>query len=171
MTALELLTNGLIVAVCAASAAGCFLVNRRIRRLESTEIGIGKAIAELSRSLARLQEALAAAEGAALDASARLEARIGQAKVLAERLETAGVAGRTGRPASSQARGAGEDADPLADIVPRGLARDDQAEPADRPPRQAQAAPDGHALARLVLAARAASRRRPGTSSGGQAAA
>ena len=170
MTVFDLLSDSLIMVVCVASAIGCFLVNRRIRRLESTEIGIGKAIAEMSRSLARLQDALVAAERAASEASARLDARIGQARTLAERLEAAGA---TGVAARSTPRAEVSGPDPLADIVPRGFAPDGAAAPAAPLSGEAEAepVPNGHALARLVLQARAASRRRAGPSSGGQAAA
>jgi hypothetical protein len=169
MTVFDLLSDSLIMTVCVASAIGCFLVNRRIRRLESTEIGIGKAIAEMSRSLARLQDALIAAERAACDASARLDARIGQARALAAQLEAAGATGSTARPARSAGRTAILDGDPLADIVPRGLAPN--AAPATAITGKPDAGPDGHALARLVLEARAASRPRLRSSPGGPAAA
>lgn len=128
MSAFALLTDALILVACAAAASACFVLNSRLKRLESTEGGIGKAVAQMSQAAARLEAALAAADHAAGVASAELDERIAQARALAQRLGSGTDAGSGSDPASqlhssvcTPASGAGAQ-DPLAEIVPRGFA-------------------------------------------------
>jgi hypothetical protein len=119
MTFLELLTEAVVVAACGVAAIGCFVLNRRVRRLASTERGIGKAVSEMSGSVGRFETLLVAAEESTRETSAILDEQLAQARKLVARLETlTGAARRTAtaeaplKPASS--------ADPLADVVPKG---------------------------------------------------
>ncbi|MGH6945651.1 MAG: DUF6468 domain-containing protein [Geminicoccaceae bacterium] len=120
------LSEALLIAACIAAAAGCFLLNRRMRRLQSTEEGIGKAVADMSRSASQFEETLARAESSARGASETLDARIDQAEALLQRLEAIVLAG-AGAPSarnlpSGTRSGRGAASDPLADIVPKGFA-------------------------------------------------
>jgi hypothetical protein len=124
MNVVELLSDAAILAACAAAAAGCFALNRRVRRLASTELGIGKAVSEMSRSVAQFEALLAAAEESTRDASAILDEQLAQARKLVARLEA--IAGAAHRPASTMAeasRKAPASGDPLSDVVPKGAAR------------------------------------------------
>jgi hypothetical protein len=144
----------LSIAACVAAAAGCFVLHRRVRRLESTEGGIGKAVIEMSQSVSRLQEALTAAEEAARDASARFDERLAETKALAGLLGREGI-GRSGALGAVDAR----KRDPLSDVAPKGLG--DGSSPAG-PQAASKAVRDvkgREALARFAIAARAADRR------------
>jgi hypothetical protein len=124
MNVVELLSDAAILAACAAAAAGCLALNRRVRRLASTELGIGKALSEMSRSVAQFEALLAAAEESTRDASAILDEQLAQARKLVARLEA--IAGAAHRPASTMAeasRKAPASGDPLSDVVPKGAAR------------------------------------------------
>ena len=68
MTLLELLGEAVIVASCIAAAIGCFVLNRRVRLLASTERGVGKAVSEMSRSVGQFEKLLVAAEASAREA-------------------------------------------------------------------------------------------------------
>lgn len=163
----DFLSNGLIVAACGASAAGCFILSRRLRRLHSAQGGIGRAVAEMSQSVAQLEQALRSAETVARDASARLDARIVEARRLGEALDREVVVddGASVPRTPERARDAGG-GDPLAEIVPKGLSeRQATSEVPGKAKSDAVAA--RKALARFALAARAADRR----PSGGEAAA
>lgn len=138
MTVLSLLSDGAIVAVCVAAAAGCFALNRRMRRLASSEQGIGKAVSEMSRAVAQFEALLAAAEDSTREASAILDEQLAQARKLVARLE---AIARAASPAtSSKPEPSGRTAmpkDPLSDVVPKGVSlgravgqRSDGGEPA-----------------------------------------
>jgi hypothetical protein len=118
MTILELWGEALIVACCIAAATGCFVLNRRVQRLASTERGIGRAVSEMSRSVGQFEELLVAAEGSTREASTILDEQLAQARRLVARLEMlGGAAPRTGTTSKTPPRPA---ADPLADIGPKG---------------------------------------------------
>lgn len=120
MTILELWGEALIVASCIAAATGCFVLNRRVQRLASTERGIGKAVSEMSRSVGQFEELLVAAEGSTREASTILDEQLAQARRLVARLEMlGGAAPRTGTASKTPPRPAAA-TDPLADIVPKG---------------------------------------------------
>jgi hypothetical protein len=146
MTLIELLSDLAIVGVCAAAAAGCFVLNRRVRRLASTELGIGKAVNEMSRSVAQFETLLAAAEESTREASVILDEQLAQARKLVARLEA--IAGAATRPASTApatSRKAAESGDPLADVVPKGASLAGSKRPVD-----GGSAPNGAALKRLA---------------------
>ena len=147
MTVFELLSDAAIVAACTAAAAGCFALYWRIRRLASTERGIGKAVSEMSRSVAQFEALLAAAEQSTREASAILDEQLAQARKLLGRLEAAaGAAPRAASPRPEPSAGPVVK-DPLSDVVPRGIA------PAEAPGKRAasgSAAPDGDAQKRLA---------------------
>jgi len=148
MTVFELLSDAAIVAACAAAAAGCFALYWRIRRLASTERGIGKAVSEMSRSVAQFEALLAAAEESTREASAILDEQLAQARKLLGRLEAAAgaAASRAASPRPEPSAGPVVK-DPLSDVVPRGIAA------AEAPGRRAaagSAAPDGDAQKRLA---------------------
>jgi hypothetical protein len=122
MTFFELWGEAVVVASCIAAATGCFVLNRRVQRLASTERGIGKAVSEMSRSVGQFEELLVAAEGSTREASTILDEQLVQARRLVARLEMlGGAAPRTGTTSKPSPRPAAP-ADPLADIVPKGAA-------------------------------------------------
>jgi hypothetical protein len=117
MTLPELLIEALVVAACIAAATGCFMLNRRVRHLASTERGIGKAVSEMSRSVDQFERLLVAAEESTREASTILDEQLTQARRLVARLEM--LAGAAPRTAAAPHKAAAT-ADPLADIVPKG---------------------------------------------------
>jgi hypothetical protein len=117
MTLPELLIETVVVAACIAAAIGCFVLNRRVRRLASTERGIGKAVSEMSRSVGQFETLLVAAEASAREASTILDEQLAQARRLVARLELLG--GAAPRTAATPQKPAAP-ADPLADVVPKG---------------------------------------------------
>jgi hypothetical protein len=117
MTLPELLIEVLVIAACIAAATGCFILNRRVRHLASTERGIGKAVSEMSRSVDQFERLLVAAEGSTREASTILDEQLAQARRLVARLEM--LAGAAPRAAAAPQKVAAS-ADPLADIVPKG---------------------------------------------------
>jgi hypothetical protein len=141
----------LSIVACLAAAAGCFVLHRRVRRLESTEGGIGKAVVEMSQSVSRLQEALAAAEGAARDASARFDERLAETRALAGLLGREGI----GHSGAVDAR----KCDPLSDVTPKGLGDGSPPSGAQVMGKAAREVKGREALARFAIAARAADRR------------
>jgi hypothetical protein len=151
-----MMINLLSIVACLAVAAGCFVLYRRVQRLESTEGGIERAVVEMSQSVARLQEALAAAEEAARNASARFDERLSEARDLAHSLGARGGAGSTPSRASRAAADARRH-DPLADVAPRGL-RDGSAS-AGTQPKGTHEVRGREALARFAIAARVADHR------------
>jgi hypothetical protein len=147
MTIFQLLSNVVIVVLCAAAAIGCFVLNRRIRRLASSERGIGKAMSEMSRSVTQFETLLAAAEQSTREASAILDEQLGQACKLVARLEA--IAKAAARPASTtpaNSRKTAESGDPLADVVPKGASF---AEPGNRRSSGGESAANGSALQQL----------------------
>jgi hypothetical protein len=146
MTIFQLLSNVVIVVLCAAAAIGCFVLNRRIRRLASSERGIGKAMSEMSRSVTQFETLLAAAEQSTREASAILDEQLSQACKLVARLEA--IAKAAARPASTtpNSRKTAEFGDPLADVVPKGASF---AEPGNRRSSGGESAANGSALQQL----------------------
>jgi hypothetical protein len=121
MTFLAPLSDVVVVAACIAAALGCFVLNRRVRRLASTERGIGKAVSEMARSVGQFETLLAAAEASTREASTILDEQLDQARKLVTRLEM--LAGGAPRPAAPQPpRKATAPAEPLAEVVPKGAA-------------------------------------------------
>jgi hypothetical protein len=120
MTLFELLSETVLVAACAAAAIGCFVLSRRVRRLASTERGIGKAVSEMSRSVGQFETLLVAAEESTREASTILDEQLTQARKLVARLERlGGAAPRTAASPEAPSKPAAS-ADPLADVVPKG---------------------------------------------------
>jgi hypothetical protein len=147
MTVFQLLSNLVIVVLCATAAIGCFALNRRIRRLASSERGIGKAMSEMSRSVTQFETLLAAAEQSTREASAILDEQLAQACRLVARLEA--IATAAARPASTtpvNSRKTTERGDPLADVVPKGASL---AEPGNDRSSGGESAAKGSALQRL----------------------
>jgi hypothetical protein len=121
MTFLELLSEAVIVAACSAAAIGCFVLNRRVSRLASTERGIGKAVSEMSHSVSQFETLLVAAEESTREASTVLDEQLVQARKLVARLEMlSGAAPRTAAATLETSRKSPASADPLADVEPRG---------------------------------------------------
>jgi hypothetical protein len=118
MNVFDVLTDAAILLACVAAAAGCFALNRRVRRLASTELGIGKAVSEMSRSVAQFETLLAAAEGSTREASQILDEQLAQARKLVARLEA--IAGVVPRAGSQTSRKPTVSDDPLSDVVPKG---------------------------------------------------
>jgi hypothetical protein len=109
----------MIAAACAAAAAGCFALNRRVQRLASTELGIGKAVSEMSLAVSRFEAVLAAAEKSTREASAILEEQLVQARRLVVRLEPTAALPRAAA-AVRETSGKTTTGDPLSDVVPKG---------------------------------------------------
>jgi hypothetical protein len=122
MTVLELLGETVVVASCLAAAIGCFVLNRRVRRLASTERGIGKAVSEMARSVGQFEKLLGAAEGSAREASTILDEQLAQARKLVARLEALEGAAPRSAAASKRSQGSATPPDRLADVVPKGAA-------------------------------------------------
>jgi hypothetical protein len=142
MTFLELLSEAVVVAASVAAASGCFVLNRRVRRLASTERGIGKAVSEMSRSVGQFETLLVAAEQSTREASTILEEQLAQARKVVARLEM--LAGAAPRPAAPQRSAA--PADPLAEVVPKGAS---VAAPSGQP-TAGGSTPNGSAQKRLA---------------------
>jgi hypothetical protein len=121
MTLFEMSSEVVVVAACVAAAIGCFVLNRRVRRLASTERGIGKAVSEMSRSVGHFETLLVAAEESTREASTILDEQLAEARKLVARLERLG--GGTPRTAATPEAPskAAPPADPLADVVPKGV--------------------------------------------------
>jgi hypothetical protein len=122
MTIFDLLTDAAILLACAVAAAGCFALNRRVRRLASTELGIGKAVSEMARSVTQFEALLAAAEESTREASQILDEQLVQARKLVARLEA--IAGVVPRATSQTSRKPTGSDDPLSDVVPKGAVLD-----------------------------------------------
>jgi ABC-type transporter Mla subunit MlaD len=121
MTFFDVLSDAAILFACVAAAAGCFALNRRVRRLASTELGIGKAVSEMSRSVSQFEALLAAAEESTREASQILDEQLAQARKLVARLEAiAGVVPRAAATTSQTSRKSTVSNDPLSDVVPKG---------------------------------------------------
>jgi hypothetical protein len=149
----------LSIVACWAVATSCFFLYRRVRRLESTEGGIGKAVVEMSQSVGRLQQALAAAEEAAREASARFDERLAEARALASSLGSKRRAGENPEPSAASKRAPDtRQRDPLADVAPRGF-RDRSTPAGTQATSKAKHDLRGReALPRFAIAARAADR-------------
>jgi hypothetical protein len=118
MTVLTPLSEMVVAAACIAAAIGCFVLNRRVRRLASTERGIGKAVSEMARSVGQFETLLVAAEASTREASTILDDQLAQARKLVARLEM--IAGAASRPTAPQTpHKAAAPADPLAEVVPK----------------------------------------------------
>jgi hypothetical protein len=121
MTFLAPLSDLVVIAACIAAALGCFVLHRRVRRLASTERGIGKAVSEMARSVGQFETLLAAAEASTREASSILDEQLAQARTLVALLEM--LAGAVPRSAAPQPpRKAPAPADPLAEVVPKSAA-------------------------------------------------
>jgi hypothetical protein len=118
MTVFDVLSDAAILLACVAAAGGCFALNRRIRRLASTELGIGKAVSEMARSVTQFEALLAAAEGSTREASQILDEQLAQARKLVARLEA--IAGVVPRTAAPTPRKPTVSDDPLSEVVPKG---------------------------------------------------
>lgn len=79
MTTAEILQIGLASAATAL-ALFCFVLARRLRRLNDLETGLGGAIAVMSAEVARLEAAIAAAQREATEATRRLAAEVEKAR-------------------------------------------------------------------------------------------
>jgi hypothetical protein len=143
MTFLELLSEMVVAAACGMAAIGCFVLNRRVRHLASTERGVGKAVSEMSRSVGQFETLLVAAEKSTREASTILDEQLAQARKLVARLEM--LAGAAPRGVATSQKAAAS-ADPLADVAPRGAA---VAAPT-RQPAVGVAMPNGGAQQRLA---------------------
>ena len=146
MTLLELLADAAVVASCLAAAIGCFVLNRRVRTLSSTEAGVGKAVKEMSRSVHQFEKLLVAAEASAREATTILDEQLVHARRLVAQLETLGGAA----PRAGVAKTAVGASDPLADVAPKGAS---VATTAARP-APGKAVADGAAQRRLAELAR-----------------
>jgi hypothetical protein len=154
MISFGLLGDAAIIAACAAAAAGCFALNRRVRALASTELGIGKALSEMTRAVSHFEALLAAAETSTREASSILDEQLTQARRLIGRLEA--IASAASRPAPVPAAVTKPAAveDPLSDVTPKGFSPTTaQRPPAGRPAANGTA--QGR-LAELALRRRAA---------------
>jgi hypothetical protein len=120
MTPFELLGDAIVVASCIAAAIGCFVLNRRVRHLASTERGIGKAVSEMSRSVGQFEELLVAAEESTREASTILDGQLAQARKLVARLEMLGGAAPRAAATPKTPQRSAAPADALADVVPKG---------------------------------------------------
>jgi hypothetical protein len=122
MTLLNLAAEAVVVVACMAAVLGCFVLNRRIRRLASTEAGIGKAMSEMARAVDQFEKLLLAAGESTREASIILDEQLAQARTMVARLDTLhGAASRIAGAAKAPQRSA-TPADPLADVVPKGAA-------------------------------------------------
>lgn len=79
MSAPEILQAALAVAA-SALALFCFVLARRLRRLNDLETGLGGAIAVMTGEVARLEAAMAAAQREATEATQRLAAEVEKAR-------------------------------------------------------------------------------------------
>jgi len=79
MTTPEILQIGLALSA-SALAAYCFVLARRLRRLNDLETGLGGAIAVMSGEVSRLEVAIATAQREATAATQRLAAEVEKAR-------------------------------------------------------------------------------------------
>jgi hypothetical protein len=120
MTLLDHAAAAVVVVSCLAAVIGCFVLNRRIRRLASTEAGIGKAMSEMARAVDQFEKLLLAAGESTREASVILDEQLAQARTLVARLDTLHGAAPRAAGAASAAQRSATPADPLADVVPKG---------------------------------------------------
>lgn len=146
MTSLELLSEAVVIAACIVAAIACFVLDRRVRRLASTERGIGKAVSEMSRSVGQFETLLVAAEESTREASTILDEQLAQARKLVARLEMLGGAAPRGAATPETRPKSAASADPLADVVPKGAS---MAAPTGQP-AAGGATPNGTAQKRLA---------------------
>lgn len=79
MTIAEMLQGGLALGA-SALALFCFVLGRRLRRLNDLETGLGGAIAVMTGEVARLEAAIAGAQREATLATERLAAEVDKAR-------------------------------------------------------------------------------------------
>ena len=79
MTTAEIL-QGTLALGASALALFCFVLSRRLRRLNDLETGLGGAIAVMTGEVARLEAAIAAAQREATLATQRLAAEVDKAR-------------------------------------------------------------------------------------------
>lgn len=84
---MTLIADGLIITAALTAAIYCMILARRIQRLTSLDRGLGQAIAELSRQVTGMQEALGAAKRASGASQRDLRSLTARAEMAAGRLE------------------------------------------------------------------------------------
>ncbi len=84
---MSLIADGLLVATCLTAAIYCFVLSRRLRRLTSTEDGLGQQLLQFNAALAETRAAVKEMRGSAKSASERLAREIAQSKKVAASLE------------------------------------------------------------------------------------
>lgn len=83
----DLIADVLLVAGCVGAAIYCFMLSRKLSRLNQFESGLGGAIAVLSAQVDDMQKVLAATEGTANEASGELKTLLSEANDVATRLD------------------------------------------------------------------------------------
>lgn len=70
----------LLICLCAGLSSFCFLLSRRLRRMNDLETGLGGAIAVMISEVNRLESAIRAARAEALKATDQLSSEVEKAK-------------------------------------------------------------------------------------------
>lgn len=83
----DLIADIFLVAGCLGAAIYCFMLSRKLSRLNQFESGLGGAIAVLSAQVDDMQKVLAATEGTANEASSELKHLLSEANDVATRLD------------------------------------------------------------------------------------
>lgn len=83
---MDLILDFALIAASATAAFYCFVLGRRLDRLQEADKGIGASIASMSESLDQTRQALQAAQDASARAIADLAPRLAEARDLTPRL-------------------------------------------------------------------------------------
>ena len=88
---MSLIADGLLIAACLTMAAYCMVLSRRLRRLSSTEDGIGRQILQFDQALEETRAAMNELRDGSRRASERLSREIAQARKLSADLAALGA--------------------------------------------------------------------------------
>ena len=84
---MSLIADGLLIATCLTAALYCFILSRRLKKLTSTEDGIGQQILQLNGALEETRTAVKDIRGTAKAASDRLSREVQNARRSAQELQ------------------------------------------------------------------------------------
>ena len=122
---MSLIADGLLIATCLTTALYCLVLSRRLKRLSSTDEGVGQQILKLNTALQETKAAVAEIRSTASAASADLERDIEAAKHQSKQLQM--QIARALKSAAGQAAvvpaGSGEQQKPEERVHPKSAAR------------------------------------------------
>ena len=84
---MSLIADGLLIATCLTTALYCLVLSRRLKRLSSTDEGVGQQILRLNTALKETKAAVAEIRSTASSASGELESHIEAAKRQSNQLQ------------------------------------------------------------------------------------